>query len=163
MEIWGDDQQHIKRFGPADYHHRAAFGVGLYFFPRKTVIGKHRWIGGVYVLALFLAAGVYATARLGWLEGKQKLMPIHNQTFDSQLVKLDGKSFYQCTFKNVTVLWNGGPYLIAESKLISIKRLETENQTISATIGLLSTFHALSKGAGIVHIPNDVVEHDSEQ
>jgi hypothetical protein len=61
--------------------------------------------------------------RLGWLNKLAPtqvvsgpvvpaLEPIVGQTFQNTTVILDGKYYDDCTFKNVTFRWNGGPYAI---------------------------------------------------
>lgn len=50
---------------------------------------------------------------------------------------LDGHSYEDCVFANVTFRWNGGPFLILRGRIIGHRRLETFNPTAVDTVDTL--------------------------
>lgn len=84
-----------------------------------------------------------------------KLELITGQNFKNETVLLDGKSYHNCTFDNVTFRWNGGPFSIFRGTVIGHRRIEVHDQKVVDTIDMLQSLELLEAtfGADWKHIP----------
>lgn len=64
-----------------------------------------------------------------WLKQRLAKKPtrVMSQTFHNCHVTLDGKTFHQCTFENVTFKWDGGFYFMFDCKINGTRNFETGN------------------------------------
>jgi hypothetical protein len=96
------------------------------------------------LLSLLLGALVIidVVARSGvW---QPRLEAVSNKTYDNEVVTIDGKDFFNCTFINPTIRWNGGPYNIERVKIMNGYRFDTEDPKINRTLSLLNSLHAFA-------------------
>jgi len=97
----------------------------------------------------YLDATQNQAARSGGEITSPKLTPIQKvigQTFDTQNVEADNKWFVDCTFKNVTLVWEGGFLQWQNSKFVGKTRLLTHNPTIIGSVDILKGLGFLEKG-----------------
>lgn len=73
----------------------------------------------------------------------QKLTEVRGRTFENERVILDGNRYTHCTFKNITLVYNGtAPFGLDNNTFIG-GQLYTDNDAVLATMALL-------KGMGIL-------------
>jgi hypothetical protein len=72
-----------------------------------------------------------------------KLEVIKDRHFSSEVVKLDNRQFFDCTFENVTFEYRGGEYLLAGAKLLGAQHVTLQNKESVRSLGLLQTLNMI--------------------
>lgn len=76
------------------------------------------------------------------------LAQVRNTIFEDQEVRLDGQAFHNCTFKNVTMIYNGGPYELDGSTFSGTLRFGTYSVPVSNSMNLLRELGAYQESFG---------------
>ena len=68
-----------------------------------------------------------------------------HQAFKNNIVHLDGNKFISCTFENVIIVWNGGPFSFERCQIPAdqVNGFQTGNSGIIDTVKLLGIMGAL--------------------
>ena len=84
---------------------------------------------------------------------KQKLIPIVGQNFRNEIVELDGKSFRNCRFDNVTFVYRGiGRVELIKNEIDGDVVIKTPGILVSSVMTMLNEFVGLqSKRALVEH------------
>ncbi len=75
------------------------------------------------------------------------LRRVANQKYERTTVRLDGKNFENCHFKEVTFRWDGGDFAF-NGTLEGGVRFETRHKTASITVDVLKALHLLGGERG---------------
>lgn len=123
---------------------------------------KSKWLNYLPLALLVLGGGAFLLrqwqpvasildapkiAQSGESEPRPKSLQItevHNQKFDGVDVPADGKLFINCTFKNVTFVWDGGFFEWRDSKFEGRVNIFSHSPQIIGTINLLKGLGFLS-------------------
>ena len=95
------------------------------------------WWGIAPLALVLLATALLVGKEFGWLSAKPKTEIVYRRTFESEIITLDYKSFFECTFKNVTFRYNGGPWSFVNAKWEGETKFETQNIEILNAIDFL--------------------------
>lgn len=60
----------------------------------------------------------------------------YGKVFDSVVVTLDGRGFYDCVFNNVTFRWNGGKSYLHNPRISGARGFQTTDERITLTVDL---------------------------
>jgi hypothetical protein len=120
-----------------------AVGIGVQLIWPSKVIGW--WLLGLGLIGLVLVV-LWHT---GWLRfgrptatdltrfQSDQIETISNKRFTNEVVVIDGKSFYQCSFHNVTLLFHGvARYDFVLPAFTGSLNLESDNQAVLAFMEL---------------------------
>jgi hypothetical protein len=131
----------------------SALGLGSYAASAIETIHALGWgawifLGAFFAVTIALAAALLAHAisvfrRKGRIEdnsdnaadgkdpGKVELEKISHRKFINEKMVLSGKSYKNCTFENVTIEYNGGPYEMVSNLFIGKIWLDSHNKEVS--------------------------------
>ena len=76
---------------------------------------------------------------------EEKLQTVHKKIFINETVRVDGKRFINCEFRNVTFIYNGGPFAFNNIKCGKMV-VSSENPKIGRSMELLLAFGLLNTG-----------------
>jgi len=113
----------------------------------STVLNSRTWAFAPLALVV-VALGVVTAGHLGWLGARPVNFPtwpypyqperIVGKKFANQRVVLDGKSFFDCDFTNVTMVYNGTTAIqLRGNRLHGAIRYDTDNPAVVGTILML--------------------------
>ena len=98
----------------------------------------------IAVIVLFAIGGVLLVfTQLRKLHPFKGGKTVAGRTLENSQVTLDGNSFTDCTFRNVTFKWDGGPGTIVRGRVEGSKRFETDNGLIADTVDILKALNFL--------------------
>lgn len=102
------------------------------------------WAIGGLLAASVLVSAAALMERLGWLPSEffgHKPEAIYDRHYRNEAVTLDDKEFFNCTFENVTLVYNGGYSYMASGKLLGDTTFTSNNKVVSNTLSMLYGFH----------------------
>ena len=82
--------------------------------------------------------------QLGWIDRSAPLKEIYGQFISNRIVDIDGNSYYNCKFSNVTIRYGGGEYEMNNVTFFGVNRFETPNRFINGTVEILKIMGFLS-------------------
>lgn len=71
----------------------------------------------------------------------QNLKTVVGAEYQNETVALDGHHFINCTFVNVTIKYNGGPYKMNDCRVGIPIKIESENLSLMRGIGLMQQLY----------------------
>lgn len=74
-----------------------------------------------------------------------KLNLISEQDFSECCVYLDGNNYVDCSFTNVIIVWQGGPFILNKIRGSNVS-LQTANKVIKEVLDLLNILGLLKNG-----------------
>ena len=112
-----------------------------------TLLGNRIWAFAP-LASVVVALGVVSAGHLGWLGGQSGAFPrwpypyeperIVGRKFANERVVLDGRSFFDCDFTNVTMVYNGTTAIqLRDNRLHGVIRYDTNNPAVVGTILML--------------------------
>jgi len=139
-----------------------SFGIAFVLFTLvlwPKIMNKGEWLSkvalGLVIIGIVLSGILY----LGSLSSNKKIVmetagpkwagekkTIAGKTFRNERVPLDGFSYVNCKFVNVTLVYNGeAPYDLVGNTFVGSRWIETESPSIEAFVTLLDTFGFIGK------------------
>jgi hypothetical protein len=132
----------------------------------ESVFGE-RTVGevGRELAALKQAKPNIATAGRNDLSEDQSLTVVRGKTFRNERVVLDGHKYFSCSFVNVTLVFNGGPFGLEHNNLEGVV-FDSDRREIGRTLYLLHSLGliavpALPRGGGREIAPSSGLARNS--
>src|ERR1035437_209764 len=98
-----------------------------------------RWAVMV-LLSLGPIAAVYLARLEPHFDFNAKIVLVADKTFRNERVEVDAHEFRNCTFDNVSLVYNGrAPFKMIGNRFVSTLMITTEDPSVGTTIGLLSS------------------------
>jgi hypothetical protein len=108
---------------------------------------KSRWLSlALSICALVLSGvGLYRTVYVVphqvskfKIRNLEDLQIVYGKNFKDERVEIDGKNFENCTFENVTYVYNGtASVAFKDNTLIGSRVIDTDSDAVSGTVSLL--------------------------
>jgi len=113
--------------------------------PRISLIGAALLVAASVASCLYFAKGLEQDP-FAWRGAAVPLHRIQGKHFNNEQVLLDGTSYVECTFTNVTLIYNGtAPYRLEYITTAGTVNIRTDNPAISNMTGLLYSFGYFKK------------------
>src|SRR5208283_3491067 len=98
-------------------------------------------------------------ARIGWFGPNKKVKQIQfwNKIFTNEIIELDNREYYNCSFNNCTFRFGGGRHMLINCQMSPAKRFETPNTQSANAISIMKVLGLLEPGfsQNWKHIPSD--------
>ena len=113
---------------------------------KVIVMTQTRAIVTLLVFIIAFGSGAFAyfskPSKLAWSWDSTRQMEIvDHQSFVNQRVSIDGKSFINCDFENITIAYNGvAPFSFRDNRFRGKIALYSENESITGIVALLNGF-----------------------
>jgi hypothetical protein len=86
-----------------------------------------------------------------------KQIQFWDKVFTNEIIELDDREYYNCSFNNCTFRFGGGRHMMKDCQVSPTKRFETPNPQIANAISIMKVLGLLEPGfsQNWKHVPSD--------